>query len=138
MLNIETNFEELSIMEALSKREREYQTALITKLFELWALTYKQQAVMLGLSPNTQTSIHRYKTGTQTLPLYRDIQDRIKNLLAIHQYLRRAYSFDKTLAYQWITTPNADFNFVSPYEFIEKTGYMGLLKVREYLAQTQQ
>jgi hypothetical protein len=115
-------------------KEHLQQTQLIMKLFQLWNLTYKQQAIALGLSPNTQTSIHKYKNGKQALPLFRDIQDRVGHLLAIHKYLRRAYPFNKELAYQWISTPNKDFTQQSPFTVIANEGYLGLVKIRNYLA----
>jgi hypothetical protein len=118
---------------ALTVAERKQQTQMLMKLFEHWKLTYKQQAIVLGLSPNTETSIHRYKNGKQYLPLFRDIQDRIQHLLTIHKYLRRAYPINKNLAYQWITTPNMDFNRQSPLEMICQEGYMGLVKIKQYL-----
>jgi hypothetical protein len=121
----------------LSETAREQQTQMVMKLFEHWALTYKQQALLLGLSPNTETSIHRYKNGKQSLPLYRDIQDRVSHLLTIHKYLRRAYPFNKELAYRWISTRNRDFNNETPLDLIFKEGYMGLIRVRDYLASNQ-
>lgn len=117
--------------------ERKQQTELVMKLFELWKLTYKQQAILLGLSPNTETSIHRYKTGKQYLPLYRDIQDRLGHLLAIHKYLRRAYPYNDELAYAWILTSNADFENFSPFDIAYKDGYMGLMRIRNYLEANQ-
>jgi hypothetical protein len=121
----------------LNNVERKQQTKMIMRLFEHWQLTYKQQAIALGLSPNTETSIHRYKNGRQCLPLYRDIQDRVGHLLAIHKYLRRAYPFNKNFVYHWITTPNSDFNLQIPFDIICKEGYMGLVKVRNYLEFSQ-
>ena len=117
----------------LSEEERHAQTQLIMRLFERWQLTYRQQAILLGLSPMTETSIHRYKNLKAYLPQYRDIQDRTGHLLAIHKYLRRIYSMNKSLAYRWMTTPNEDFNHLSPYAVISKEGYTGLLQVRQYL-----
>lgn len=121
----------------LTVMERKQQTQMIMKLFEHWDLTYKQQAIVLGLSPNTETGIHRYKNGKQYLPLFRDIQDRIRHLLAIHKYLRRAYPVNHELTYQWITTPNIDFNRESPLQIICSEGYMGLVKIRRYLELNQ-
>lgn len=122
---------------ALSTTERKQQTRMIMQLFDHWNLTYKQQAIALGLSPNTGTSISKYKNGEQYLPLLRDIQDRIGHLLAIHKYLRRAYPFNKELAYRWITTPNADFNHQCPFDVIDREGYMGLVSIRNYLKLSQ-
>lgn len=121
----------------LSQEERQQQTQLIMKLFEHWKLTIKQQAILLGLSPNTETSIYNYKTLKQCLPTYRDTQDRIKHLLVIHKYLRRAYPFNKELAYRWISTKNADFDRVSPFDVIAEEGFMGLVKIRMYLELNQ-
>jgi len=117
----------------LNKTERKQQTQMIMRLFSLWNLTDKEKAIALGLSTGTQTSIHKYKTGKQDLPLMRDIQDRVGHLLAIHKYLKRAYPFDKELAYQWIKTSNSDFNNLPPFNLIFNEGYLGLVKVRNYL-----
>lgn len=122
----------------MSELERRQQTELIMNLFAKWNLTYKQQAIVLGLSPKTDTGIHRYKTGKQFLPQYRDIQDRISYLLAIHKLLRRAYAFNIELAYQWILAPNEDFNNKCPYDIICAKGYLGLVEIKEYLELNQQ
>ena len=119
------------------EKEREQQTTLIMNLFERWRLTYKQQAIMLGTSPRTATSINNYKKGKTYLPQNRDTQDRITHLLAIHKYLRRVYPLNKELAYRWITTANSDFNNESPFEIISKEGLMGLVRVRQYLELNQ-
>lgn len=119
--------------QSTNETEREQQTRMIMTLFELWHLTDKEKAIALGLSPGTQTSIHKYKTGKQHLPLTRDAQDRIGHLLAIHKFLRRAYPFNKELAYQWIKTTNTDFNNSTPFDLISQKGYLGLIQVRYYL-----
>jgi hypothetical protein len=123
---------------SLSEKERKQQTQMIMQLFMHWQLTAKQQAIALGLSPNTETSIYNYKNGTNALPLYRDLQDRVAHYFAIHQFLRRVYAANKVLAYRWISTPNADFNFQSPFAVIQREGYMGLVKIRSYLEIHQQ
>ena len=122
----------------LTDKNRADQTKMIMKLFGLWGLSNKEMALTLGLSPNTETSIHRYKNNKQYLPLYRDIQDRVGHLLAIHKYLRRVYGLHQELVYQWIKTPNADFNAQSPIQVICREGYLGLVKVRSYLEAHQQ
>jgi hypothetical protein len=122
----------------LTQLERKQQTQMIMQLFKHWQLTAKQQAVALGLSPNTETSIYNYKNGNNFLPLYRDLQDRLGHYFAIHQYLRRAYPFNKELVYRWILTPNADFNLRTPFDVIQQEGYMGLVKIRSYLEFHQQ
>jgi len=127
--NLAFNYQPVS----LSEKERRTQTQMLMKLFGHWRLTYSQQAILLGLSPKTETSIHRYKNLKAYLPMYRDIQDRIGHLFAIHKYLRRIYPMNKALAYRWITTANEDFNNLSPFNVICKEGYLGLIKVRQYL-----
>jgi hypothetical protein len=117
----------------LTEVERRQQTQLIMKLFEHWKLTFKQQAILLGTSPNTETSIYNYKNNKSYLSTSRDTQDRVSYLLAIHKYLRRAYPFNKELAYAWINTKNADFNYLSPLEVIANEGFMGLVRIKMYL-----
>lgn len=117
----------------LTEKERKQQTQLIMKLFELWNLTDKEKAIALGLSPHTQTSIYKYKTGKQDLPINTDTQDRISHLLAIHRCLRRAYPFNKELAYLWIKTPNTDFDNQSPFDIIHQEHFLGLYRIRKYL-----
>lgn len=133
-----SNTAKIHFPERLEKDERKYQTELIMKLFENWDLTIRQQAIALGLSPDTGTSIHNYKNGKHYLPLSRDIQDRIGHLLAVHKYLRRAYPFNKMLVYRWISTPNSDFNQQTPFDVIEQQGLLGLVEIRNYLEQSLQ
>ena len=128
----------MTMPQSPTEAERKEQTRMIMKLFELWHLTDKEKAIALGLSTSTQTSIHKYKTGKQNLPLITDIQDRIGHLLAIHKYLRRAYAFDKELAYQWIKTINTDFNNRTPFDLISQKGFLGLIQVRYYLEMNEQ
>jgi hypothetical protein len=123
---------------SLTALERKQQTEMIMQLFKLWQLTARQQAIALGLSPNTETSIYNYKNGSNSLPLYRDLQDRVVHFLAIHKFLRQAYAFNKELAYRWMTTANADFDFQTPFDVIQREGYLGLVKIRSYLEFHQQ
>jgi len=118
----------------LSDKEREQQTSMIMQLFKHWQLTNSERALILGLSPRTGTSINNYNTGKAYLPQYRDIQDRVGHLFAIHRYLKRAYPYNTELAYRWIKTPNFDFQQHTPLEIIVNEGFAGLLRVRNYLA----
>ena len=122
----------------LSEKQRQQQTEMIMRLFEHWQLTNRECATLLGLSTNTGTSINNYKTGNSFLPQYRDIQDRVGHILAIHRYLRRAYPYNDELAYLWIKTPNADFQQHSPIEVIDNEGFSGLFRIRNYLASNQE
>jgi hypothetical protein len=121
--------------EPLNKDERKYQTELIMQLFAHWNLSIRQQAIALGLSSGTGTSIHNYKSGKGYLPTSRDIQDRIGHLLAIHKCLRRAYPFNNALVYSWIKTPNSDFNQQTPFDIMEQQGLLGVVEIRNYLEQ---
>lgn len=47
--------------------------------------------------------------------------------------MRRAYPFNKELAYLWIKTTNTDFNNNTPFDLISQKGHLGLIQVRYYL-----
>lgn len=108
-------------------------TQMIMRLFEHWQLTIKQQAMLLGLSPKTNSTIINYKNGTAVIQLRGDKLDRVRQLLAIHKYLRLAFPKNKALAYQWPTTPNRFFDNKTPVDIMQSEGIIGLHKVREYL-----
>ncbi|MDR3491125.1 MAG: MbcA/ParS/Xre antitoxin family protein [Gammaproteobacteria bacterium] len=123
----------LSKEPVLTELERASQTKMIIRLFELWALTPTQQSLCLGLSIKTRTNIHKYQTGAAFLPLYRDIQDRIKLLLSIHKQLRRLFPRNEEIIYGWINFPNRYFENFSPLDVICRDGLAGLIAVKEYL-----
>lgn len=108
-------------------------TKMIMRLFELWRLTYEQQAQLLGLSPKTKSSIAKYKKGELNLPQYRDIQDRITHLLVIHKSLRQIFPENQDLAYQWPTIHNRAFDHMTPVELVCKEGFLGMIRIRKYL-----
>lgn len=117
----------------LSDKERLSQTKMIMRLFDLWGISIAQQAICLGLSPHSRTSISAYRSGKSYLPLYRDIQDRIANLFVIHSSLSKLFPENKDLAYSWINRRNKFFENYSPLEIICRDSYLGLEKVKEYL-----
>jgi hypothetical protein len=117
----------------LSEQERISQTKMMMRLFELWSLTPEQQAVCLGLSTKTRTNINKYKAGKALLPLYRDIQERIKILLTIHKYLRMLFPRNEEIVYRWITLPNRYFENFSPLDIIHQQGLIGLDAIQKYL-----
>jgi hypothetical protein len=117
----------------LSEQERTSQTKMVMRLFELWSLTATQQAVCLGLSTKTRTNIHKYKTGKALLPLYRDIQERIKILLTIHKYLRTLFPRNEEIVYSWMTLPNRYFENFSPLDIVHQKGLIGLDTIQKYL-----
>lgn len=120
---------------ALSDRERASQTKMITRLFTLWKLTPTQQSICLGLSTNTRTNIHKYQTGKAYLPLYRDIQERIKDFLIIHKQLKQLFPKNPEIAYQWMKLPNRAFDHLTPIDLMNKHGIRGLITIRNYLDQ---
>lgn len=119
----------------LTEKERRAQTKLIMRLFELWNLSLAEQSICLGLSPHTRSNIGKYKTGTAYLPLFRDTQDRVRLLLAIHERLRILFPRNKDIAYRWIQTPNRTFENFTPLFVIGRDGLAGLIAVKNYLDQ---
>lgn len=117
----------------LDDSERASQTKMIMRLFDLWQISPAQQAICLGLSPNTRTSISNYRTGKACLPLYRDTQDRIANLLAIHIALRKLFPENPKLVYGWINCRNRHFDNFTPLEVICRDNYRGIEKIKSYL-----
>ena len=110
-------------------------THMLMRLFEHWQLTYEEQAKLLSLSTGTKSTIARYKKGVSTLSPDRDTQDRIRFLLAIHKHLRTIFPRNKELAYQWPKTPNRYFSEKTPVDVISEEGFLGLVKVHDYLEQ---
>lgn len=108
-------------------------TQMIMRLFSHWGLTYEQQAALLSLSRNTNSSIARYKSGKSFIALDRDKFDRIGHLLAIHKCLRMIFPMNTKLAYEWPTTPNKYFNGRTPVQVVIDDGFLGLVEVRKYL-----
>ena len=119
----------------LTERERASQTKMLMRLFELWKLSPAQQAICLGLSPRSRTSVAKYSSGKAYLPQYRDIQDRIGNLFAIHAALRALFPQNKEIAYTWIHRKNKYFENYTPLEIICRDSFSGIEKIRSYLEQ---
>lgn len=117
----------------LTDKERASQTKMIMRLFELWKISPAQQAICLGLSPHSRTSISKYRSDKAYLPLYRDIQDRVASLLIIHSTLRKLFPENKELVYTWIKRRNKFFENYTPLEVICRDSYQGLEKVKNYL-----
>ena len=117
----------------LTDKERASQTKMIMRLFDLWKISALQQSICLGLSPRSRTSIAKYRSGKAYLPLYRDIQDRIGNLLIIHSSLRKLFPENKEIVYTWINRPNKYFGGLTPLEIICRDNYQGIESVKSYL-----
>lgn len=107
-------------------------TRMLMQLFEHWSLTYEEQAIMLGMSPNTRTTITRYKSG-DPIKFDRDTYDRVSLILSIHKLLRTLFPLNDEMVYAWIKTRNRHFNYKTPVEIISKDGIFGLAEVKQYL-----
>ncbi len=113
--------------------ERASQTKMIMHLFEHWKLSPTQQAICLGLSTHSRSSLGLYRRGKSYLPLYPDLQSRVAYLLTIHSALRKLFPENKEIAYTWIHRPNKYFENYTPFEIICRDRYEGLKKVSDYL-----
>ncbi len=108
-------------------------TKMVMQLFSHWKLTYEEQAILLGLSTSTHTSINRYKRGLSHIRLNQDTYDRIRFLLSIHKSLRTLFPMNRDLAYAWMKKPNAHFNYRTPLQVAIEQGFLGLASVHDYI-----
>ena len=104
-------FERAAEVDLRQRGNRERLARLIVSLFERWQLAPADQALLLGLSPDSRATLARYR---------------------IHKALRIIFPHDPDLAYRWVTTPNRRFGDRPPLA-IMKQGYEGILAVRRYL-----
>ena len=115
-------------------RTRESRAALarmVAKLLDYWQLGAADQAVLLGLSGQSRSTLARYRRG-EPLADNADLLARAGHLLGIHKALRILFPHDRDLAYRWVSAPNRRFGERAPLE-VMKQGYEGLLAVRRYL-----
>jgi hypothetical protein len=105
---------------------------LVARLFDRWQLSAQDQAVLLGLSAESRSTIARYRRG-EPLADNADLLARVGHLLGIHKSLRIMFPHDSDLAYRWITTANQRFDGVAPIEVMKRYGFEGVLAVRRYL-----
>ncbi len=108
-------------------------TNMIMRLFEHWKLTYEEQAKLLDFSSKTHSTINRYKNGTSAIRFDRDTYDRVRFLLVIHKLLRMLFPMNLELAYAWPKTANQFFNGKTPIEVVFEEGFLGLVRVHDYL-----
>ena len=114
-----------------SRSSRERLARMVVTLLEHWQLGPNDQAALLGLSPQSRSTIARYRRG-EPLADSADLLSRAGHLLGIHKALRIMFPHDRDLAYRWISAPNRRFDGRAPLE-IMKQGFEGLLAVRRYL-----
>lgn len=104
---------------------------MLMRLFDHWKLSTKDQASLLGLSPEARTTLSRYRKGNP-LADNQDLLARAGHLLGIHKSLRLIFPHNIDLAYRWVTQPNRRFHNAPPLNIMTK-GFEGLLTVRRYL-----
>jgi transcriptional regulator with XRE-family HTH domain len=114
-----------------ARESREELARMLVTLLEHWKLPPADQAMLLGLSAQSRSTIARYRRG-EPLADNADLLARAGHLLGIHKALRILFPQDRDLAYRWVTTPNRRFGERAPLELM-KQGFEGLLAVRRYL-----
>jgi hypothetical protein len=114
-----------------ARASRERLAKMVVSLLEHWNLPPSDQAVLLGLSPQSRSTIARYRRG-EPLADSSDLLARAGHLLGIHKALRIIFPHDRDLAYRWVGAPNARFG-TTPLEIMKRHGYEGILAVRRYL-----
>ena len=119
-------------LELRSRAARERLARLVVQLLDHWQLGPADQATLLGLSPQSRSTVSRYRRG-EPLADSADLLARAGHLLGIHKALRLLFPHDLDLAYRWISTPNRRFNDAPPLEVMRRHGYEGILAVRRYL-----
>jgi len=120
------------VPEEVSKQERVSLARMCVRLLELWGLDRRQQAVMLGLSPRTRSTLRNYANGSP-LPDQRDILDRAGHLMGIFKSLEILFPDNPELIEAWATTPDRAIGGLTPYQMVEQEGLAGLRDLRAYL-----
>ena len=115
-----------------SRASRERLARMVVELLERWKLSTVEQAVLLGLSANSRSTLARYRRG-EPLADSPDLLARAGHLLGIHKALRILFPHDLELAYRWVGTPNRRFGGEPPLALMKRHGYEGILAVRRYL-----
>src|SRR5688572_24457700 len=115
-----------------SRDSRERLARMLMELFDHWAIPATDQAVLLGLSTQSRSTLARYRRG-EPLADNADPLARAGRLLGIHKALRIVFPHDRELAYRWVSAPNRRFDGAAPLEVMKRHGYEGILAVRRYL-----
>lgn len=124
-------FEAAPDVDLHSRSSRERLARMVVALLDHWGLAPNDQAVLLGLSTQSRSTISRYRRG-EPLADSADLLARAGHLLGIHKALRILFPHERDLAYRWVTTPNRRFG-ATPLEIMKRHGYEGILAVRRYL-----
>jgi len=114
-----------------ARDSRERLARMVVSLLDHWNLAPNDQAVLLGLSTQSRSTIARYRRG-EPLADSADLLARAGHLLGIHKALRILFPQDRDLVYRWVTTPNRRFG-ATPLDIMKRHGYEGILAVRRFL-----
>ena len=114
-----------------ARDSRERLARMVVSLLDHWNLAPSDQAVLLGLSTQSRSTISRYRRG-EPLADSADLLARAGHLLGIHKALRILFPHDRDLAYRWVSAQNRRFG-APPLEVMKRHGYEGILAVRRYL-----
>jgi hypothetical protein len=125
-------FENAPEVDLHARESRERLAHMVVSLLDHWNLAPNDQAVLLGLSTQSRSTIARYRRG-EPLADSADLLARAGHLLGIHKALRILFPHDRDLAYAWVTTPNRRFGDAAPLDIMKRHGYEGILAVRRYL-----
>jgi hypothetical protein len=128
---MESAFDQAPDVDLHARGSRERLARMVVSLLDHWNLAPNDQAVLLGLSTQSRSTIARYRRG-EPLADSADLLARAGHLLGIHKALRILFPHDRDLAYRWVSTPNRRFG-VSPLDVMKRHGYEGILAVRRYL-----
>jgi hypothetical protein len=128
---MESSFEQSPDTDLHARDSRERLARMVVSLLDHWNLSPNDQAVLLGLSTQSRSTIARYRRG-EPLADSADLLARAGHLLGIHKALRILFPHDRDLAYRWVTTLNRRFG-ATPLDVMKQHGYEGILAVRRYL-----
>jgi len=129
---VDPAFETAPEVDLHARESRERLAHMVVSLLDHWNLAPNDQAVLLGLSTQSRSTIARYRRG-EPLADSADLLARAGHLLGIHKALRILFPHDRDLAYAWVTTPNRRFGDAAPLDIMKRHGYEGILAVRRYL-----
>ena len=115
-----------------TRASRERLARIVVALLDHWGLSPADQALLLGLSAQSRSTVSRYRRG-EPLADSADLLARAGHLLGIHKALRILFPHDLELAHRWVGAPNRRFGGAAPLELMKRHGYEGILAVRRYL-----
>ena len=105
---------------------------LVRRLFVHWNLSDEEQLALLGRLPG-DIAAGLSNGDVRALSADCEIAERIGHLLSIHQHLRTLFPQNRSLVYQWMTTPNDAFDGQTPVAVVRDQGVRGMLVLRAYL-----